>query len=171
MGEPGRFTVRLVPSVRLHCPICNKPYVYREDSTSVCRSCGHEIGVADPKEDVPRIRPSRKHANALRCLSAIQPVDRRDLARADSPYHPLQRQAWIPVRQLRGRPPSSRDKSSNPVRLAMCIHSQLAYTRVPLRIAFVDVLEEGGAFLFVERFVAGAGQAGVEHVLNGQFEL
>jgi len=35
----------------------------------------------------------------------------------------------------------------------------------------VDVLEEGGTLLLVERLVVGAGQAGVEHVLDGELEL
>jgi hypothetical protein len=38
-------------------------------------------------------------------------------------------------------------------------------------IAFVDMLEEGGALLFVKRLVVGAGEAGVEHVFDGELEL
>ena len=43
-------------------------------------------------------------------------------------------------------------------------------TRIPLRVALVNVLEEGGTLLRVERTVVGGGQR-VEHVLDGQLEL
>ena len=41
--------------------------------------------------------------------------------------------------------------------------------RVPLWIALVKMLEEGGTLLLVERFVVGARQASVENLLDGTF--
>ncbi len=45
------------------------------------------------------------------------------------------------------------------------------HARIAFGIAFVDVLEEGGTLPLVKRFVVGAGEAGIQHVLNGELEL
>ena len=50
-------------------------------------------------------------------------------------------------------------------------HGPAIHAGIPLGVAFVNVLEEGGAFLFVERLVVGAGQAGVEGIFDGELEL
>jgi len=44
-----------------------------------------------------------------------------------------------------------------------------AFPGLARRIAFVDVLEQGGTLLRVKRTVVGGGQ-GVEHILDGQLE-
>ena len=43
--------------------------------------------------------------------------------------------------------------------------------RVPLGITFVNMLKQSRALLLVNRLVAGARQARVQRVINGEFEL
>ena len=47
-----------------------------------------------------------------------------------------------------------------------CIHPGVAF-----KVAFINVLEQGGTFLPIKFQRVGSRQALVEHVFNGEFEL